>query len=124
MTKRPSKREIADARETLERATLAIYSSGADGSLLSRLVSRLCSGMDEGDRFYNASDDTWWEWRGGSLRSSDPPLGYVKVGTACVLCKRNFPVANGLHYGTAELGRIPTTPCTDMKPRKPARKRR
>ncbi len=121
---RPSKKEFAAARHALEQATLAIYSSGADGALLSRLVSRICSGMDEGDRFYNASDDTWWEWHSGHLYSSAPPDGYSKTGTSCVLCKRNFPIrrSDGMHYGSAERGRIPETACTDVKAKK-AKKR-
>lgn len=116
-TKKPSKKELAVAARALEQATLAIYSSGADGSLLSRLVSRLCAGMDDGDRFYNASDDTWWEWRGGELRGSGPPKGYGKIGSACVLCKRGFPKRGGYHYGSAELGRIPQEECTDGRKR-------
>lgn len=113
--KKATKAELAEGRLALERATLAIYSSGADGSLLSRLVSRLCSGMDDGDRFYNASDDSWWEWRGGKLRGSGPPVGYGKIGSACVLCKRGFPVRDGIHYGSAELGRIQQESCTDKR---------
>lgn len=42
--------------------------------VFSTLVSRLCFGMDEGDRFYHAKDNTWWEWRNGTLvRSGSPP---------------------------------------------------
>ena len=114
-TKSVSKKELAEARRSLERTTLAIYHSGAEGSLLSRLVSRVCAGMDDGDRFYNASDDSWWEWRGGELRGSGPPVGYGKIGSACVLCKRGFPKQNGVHYGSATLGRIQQEACTDGK---------
>ena len=47
-----------------------------DDRLLSELVSRCCSGMEDGDRFYHAKDGTWWEWLDGRLRGSGPPPGY------------------------------------------------
>ncbi len=79
--KSPTKKERASVKDTLEQVMWAAYTSGADGSLLSRLVSKCCSGMNEGDRFYDASHDSWWEWRGGELRGSGPPRGYGKTPT-------------------------------------------
>jgi len=79
------------ARAKRHAQTLGPPQSGADRErelqeqelrahrLLSELVSRCCSGMDEGDRFYHSSDDTWWTWIDGRLRSSGPPPGYLAV---------------------------------------------